>query len=256
MILADTHTHLYLEHFDNDRHEAVKRALDGGVKYMLLPNIDENTLMHMLSLAQSFPEHLYPMAGLHPTSVKASYKNQLDIIENELKKGIYCAIGETGIDLYWDKTYAAEQKEALRCQIYMADTYQLPLVLHSRNALNEIINLLKDKSLPPTTGVFHCYPGSVEDARKVIDLGYFIGVGGTITYKNCQLVDVVRYTGLNHVVLETDAPFLPPEPHRGKRNESLYVLHVAQKVSEILNIPMEEVAQKTTDNARSLFGLK
>lgn len=256
MILADTHTHLYLENFDSDRHEVVKRALDSGVRYMLLPNIDENTLEPMLLLTQSFTGHLYPMAGLHPTSVKASYKSQLDIIENELKKGIYCAIGETGIDLYWDKTFEAQQKEALRCQIFMADTYKLPLVLHSRNALNEIINLLKDKSLPHTTGVFHCYPGSVEDARKVMDLGYIIGVGGTVTYKNCQLVDVVKFAGLNHIVLETDAPFLPPVPHRGKRNESLYVLHVAQKVSEILNIPIEEVAQKTTDNARRLFGLK
>ncbi|OQA02144.1 MAG: putative deoxyribonuclease YjjV [Bacteroidetes bacterium ADurb.Bin408] len=255
MILADTHTHLYLEQFDNDRQETVKRAMEGGVNYMLLPNIDENTIGPMLSLAESYPGHIYPMAGLHPTSVKASYKNQLDIIEKELQKGIYCAIGETGIDLYWDKTYATEQKEALRQQIYMAHAYKLPLVLHSRNALHEIISLLKDKSLPRTTGVFHCYPGSVEDAKKITDMGYLLGVGGTVTYKNCQLADVVKYMGLSSIVLETDAPFLPPVPHRGKRNESLYVQHVAQKVSDILNVPVSEVAQHTTDNAIRLFGL-
>ena len=255
MILIDTHTHLYLDHFDSDRAEVVQRAIDNDVKFMLLPNIDAESIEPMKQLAGKFPYNLFPMIGLHPTSVKTDYKKELEVIENELKTNSFCAIGETGIDLYWDKTYEEEQKEALRHQIILADTYNLPVVIHSRNALKEIIDVIEDKSLPKVRGVFHCYPGDVATAIKIVNMGYFIGVGGTLTYKKTDLPEVIKAVGLAHIVLETDAPFLPPVPFRGQRNESLYIKYVAEKIAEILNVNLEIVAEKTSNNAISLFSL-
>jgi len=255
MLLIDTHTHLYLEHFDNDRSETVQRAIDNNVKCMLLPNIDAESIKPMMQLAKEFPHNLLPMIGLHPTSVKADYKNELAIVDKELKFNKFCAIGETGIDLYWDTTFEKEQKEALRHQIILADTYNLPIVLHSRNSLTQIVEVIEDKSLPRVGGVFHCYPGDTETALKIVDMGFYLGIGGTVTYKKTDLPDVIKAVGLKNIVLETDAPFLPPVPYRGKRNESMYVKIVAEKIAEILNVSLEEVAEATSCNAIKLFNL-
>jgi len=256
MILVDTHTHLYLDHFDNDRHDVVQRAIDNDVKYMLLPAIDSSTIVSLKELAGHFPLNLFPMAGLHPTSVKDDFEKELSFVEDELKKNTYYGIGETGIDLYWDTTYEKEQKEALRQQVILADKYNLPLVIHSRNALTQIMGVLNEKSLPKIRGVFHCYPGDAINAEEIVSMGYFIGVGGTVTYKKTDLPEVIKTVGLENIVLETDAPFLPPVPFRGKRNESLYIWFVAEKIAEILNLPVETVAEKTTKNALGLFKLK
>ena len=253
MILVDTHTHFYLEHFDNDRHEAVQRAIDNGIKFMLLPNIDAGSIEPLKKSAAEFPLNLFPMIGLHPTSVKDNYEEELAIIENELKTFTYYAIGETGIDLYWDTTFEKEQKEALRQQVILADKYNLPIVIHSRNALQQIMNVLKDKSLPQIKGVFHCYPGDAETAKEIVRMGYFLGIGGTVTYKKTELPAVINAVGLENIVLETDAPFLPPVPYRGKRNESLYIKYVAEKIAEIMNVSIEKVAEITTQNAFDLF---
>jgi len=253
MILVDTHTHLYLDHFDNDRHEVVKRAIDNDVKFMLLPNIDAQSIEPLKKLVSEFPLNLFPMIGLHPTSVNNNYEKELAIIEEELKTDTYYAIGETGIDLYWDTTFEKEQKESLRQQIILADKYNLPIVIHSRNALQQIIDVLNEKSLPKIKGVFHCYPGDAKAAKDIVSKGYFIGVGGTVTYKKTELPDVIKAVGIENIVLETDAPFLPPVPFRGKRNESLYIRYVAEKVAEIMDVPIDKVAEKTTENAFTLF---
>jgi len=253
MILIDTHTHLYLEHFDDDRQEVVRRAIDNDVKYMLLPNIDSKSIEPMKKLVREFPLNLFPMIGLHPTSVKADFQKELVLIEEEIKTSTFYAIGETGIDLYWDTTYEQEQKESLRQQIVFAYKYNLPIVIHSRNALKQIIDVLNEKSLPKVRGVFHCYPGDADTALEIVSMGYLIGIGGTLTYNKTELPAVIEAVGLKNILLETDAPFLPPVPFRGKRNESQYVKIIASKVAEIMNLPIETIAEKTTENAFDLF---
>ncbi|MDD3876753.1 MAG: TatD family hydrolase [Bacteroidales bacterium] len=255
MIFVDTHTHLYLEQFDNDRNETVKRAVESGTKIMLLPNIDTASVKPMMEMAHLYQGICFPMIGLHPTSVKKSFHNDLIALELLLKKHTYCAIGEIGIDLYWDITFKNEQKEALRHQIKWAHNYNLPIVIHSRNALDDILNVLNENSLPKVRGVFHCYPGDSKTAEKLVEMGFMIGIGGVVTYKNSKMPDVIRTVGLNNILLETDAPYLTPIPFRGQRNESAYIPIIAQKISDILQIPLELVANQTTMNARKLFNL-
>jgi TatD DNase family protein len=255
MILADTHTHLYLENFDADRDEVIKNALDTGVQYMLLPNIDRDSIPSMLSLAKSYPGHCIPMMGLHPTSVKQDYKEHMAEVEMWLSRRSFCAVGETGIDLYWDKTYQKEQETAFREQIRLAMQYDLPVVIHSRNSFGEILNVLKEERNDRLRGVFHCFSGSLEDAREVIGMGFKLGIGGVLTYKNSGLYFVMENIDLKHIILETDSPFLPPVPHRGKRNESAWVLFVAQKLALAKGVSVEEIAEITTQNARDLFKL-
>jgi len=256
MIVADTHTHLYLEQFDADRDRVVKNAVESGVKYMLLPNIDSNSIPSMLSLADSYPENCIPMMGLHPTSVKNDYQEHIEAVEKWLSKREFCAVGEIGIDLYWDKTHQKEQETAFREQIRLAEKYDLPIVIHSRDSFREIINVLKDEKHEGLRGVFHCFSGTLEEANEAIGLGFTLGIGGVLTYKKSGLDAVVERLGLNHIILETDAPFLPPVPHRGERNESAWVMLVAQKLAQVKGIPVEEVARATTENARKLFKLK
>lgn len=255
MILIDTHTHLYLNAFDNDRDEMVERAIATGVKYMFLPNIDSSSVKGMHALCERFPENCFPMMGLHPTSVKENYQEEIEKVKRLLDENIYYGIGETGIDLYWDKTFYREQVKAFNIQIDLALEYELPLVIHARESFDEIFRVLENRDISGLQGVFHCFTGTMEEANRAIGLGFMLGIGGVLTYKKSGLDQVVSKIGIKDLILETDAPFLPPVPHRGKRNESAYVLHIADKLAEVLNIPVAEVASITTSNACKLFNL-
>ncbi len=255
MVLVDTHTHLYLDAFDNDREQSIQRAFDKGIKYQLLPNIDMDSLENMLAVCKKHSDICFPMIGLHPTSVKSYYDQTLDTLKCFFKTQKFYAIGETGIDLYWDKTLQAEQEKAFVIQMEWAVKQKLPLVIHSRKSMNEVLRLLKEFNNNSLTGVFHCFPGSVEQAQEVIEMGFKIGVGGVVTYKNSSLVNVIDAIDLKHILLETDAPFLPPVPYRGHRNESAYIYEIAENIAQIKNIPIEKVAEVTTENAIRLFNL-
>jgi len=209
----------------------------------------------MHDLCAHFPENCFPMMGLHPTSVKENYKDELKTVEAQLENNTYWAIGETGIDLYWDKSFYREQVIAFNHQIDLALEYNLPLVIHARESFKEIFRVLENRDITDLTGVFHCFTGTLEEAERAVGLGFMLGIGGVLTYKNSGLDAVVSAIGPDHLVLETDAPFLPPVPHRGKRNESAYVLHVADKLAENINIPVKDVAKITTQNAAKLFNL-
>jgi TatD DNase family protein len=256
MVLVDSHTHLYLEEFDIDRNEIISKAIDSGVKYLFLPNVDSDTVVPMLNVSKVFPKNCFPMIGLHPTSVNENFKMEFSKINEWVGKEKFFAIGEIGIDLYWDKTFLVEQIEVFKNQLFLAKELNLPVVIHSRNSMNEIFHILKDKSFSGIKGILHCYSGNVIQAQKAVEMGYLLGIGGVVTYKNSILPDVVREVGINNIVLETDAPYLTPVPHRGKRNESSYINIIAEKVAEILNIEKSIVAEVTTNNALSVFGLK
>lgn len=251
----DTHAHLYLPEFDADRENVVETAVYRGVKRILLPNIDSTTIDPMIKLAEQFPGVCYPMMGLHPTSVKENYREDLDRVEKELSQRSYCAVGEIGIDLYWDKTHLEEQNIAFSAQLNLALQYNLPVAIHARESFDEILDILngyKDKGL---RGVFHAFTGTVEIARDVISRGFLIGIGGIITYKNSSLPAVIQETDLSHIILETDSPFLTPVPFRGKRNESSYIPYIAEVIGKIKDTTPEEVARVTTANACKLFQL-
>lgn len=253
MILTDTHTHLYLDHFDDDRKEVIQNAIDKGVQYMLIPNIDSKSISGMLSVCEEYPKHCFPMMGLHPTDVKEDYQKELEIIEQWLEKRKFIAIGEIGIDLYWDKTFIKEQDISLRHQIALAKKHQLPIVLHSRESMKELFNVLDEVHTTDLKGVFHCFSGTADDAKRAIEMGYYLGIGGVVTFKNSKLKEILREIDLQHILLETDAPFLTPVPFRGKRNESAYIYYIAEKIAEIKGIGIDEVAEITTQNAKKLF---
>jgi TatD DNase family protein len=255
MFLIDTHTHLYLEEFDSDRDEMVARALNTGVDKMLLPNIDSSSIEGMMSLCNSFPHHCHPMMGLHPTSVKENFEEELRIVDEWLERKKFIAIGEAGIDLYWDQTFAKEQEVAFIHQINLAKKYKLPIVIHSRNSFNELFAVLEEHNSTDLTGVFHCFTGNLDQAEKIIEMGFYLGIGGVITFKNSGLDKVIDELTLDRIILETDAPFLAPVPFRGKRNESAYIKIVAEKIAEIKNINLESVAEITSANAVHLFNL-
>lgn len=253
MILTDTHTHLYLEQFDEDRSSVVERAIQKGVKYMILPNIDSKSIDVMLDVCNQFPKNCFPMIGLHPTSVFENYEEELNIVETFLANQCFRAIGEIGIDLYWDKTFVKEQEIAFKYQIALANKYDLPIVIHSRNSMNEIFRVLEEVNLAELKGVFHCFSGSLEDAQRIIDMGFLLGIGGVVTFKNSNLPSIIEQIDTKHLLLETDAPYLTPVPFRGKRNESAYTYYVAEKIAEIKNVPIEAIAEITTANAKKLF---
>ena len=253
MIFTDTHTHLYLNAFDDDRANVVKNAIEQGVKYMLLPNIDSSSIDPMFELCKAFPENCFPMMGLHPTSVKENYKDELEIISGWFEKQNFIAVGEIGIDLYWDQSFQKQQEEAFRFQIDLALKNEIPIVIHSRDSFDEIFNVLEDYRGSGLKGVFHCFTGSLEQANKAIDLGFYLGIGGVLTFKNSGLDKVIAEIDLKHILLETDSPFLAPTPFRGKRNESAYINLVANRLSQIKNIDREEIAKITTQNAIDLF---
>ncbi len=255
MILIDTHTHLYLNAFDDDRDIMVERAIASGVKYMFLPNIDASSMGGMHALSERFPENCFPMMGLHPTSVKENFLKELELVEKLLEERTYYAVGECGIDLYWDKSFYREQLVAFNKQIDLALEHGLPLVIHARESFTEIFRVLENRDIKGLEGVFHCFTGTLEEAERAIGLGFMLGIGGVLTYKNSGLDKVVEALGTDHLILETDAPFLPPVPHRGKRNESAYVIHVADKLAEVLDTTSAAVAEATTRNASQLFNL-
>jgi TatD DNase family protein len=251
----DTHTHLYLPEFDNDREAVIETALHRGVKKMLLPNIDSSSIGPMNDLAKKFPGVCYPMMGLHPTSVKENYRDELANIEFELEHHTYIGIGEIGIDLYWDKTYIGEQRNAFAAQLDLALKHKLPVAIHARESFAEILDILEGYRNKELSGIFHAFTGTVEIAEHVTDLGFKLGIGGILTYKNSTLPEVVRFTDLKNLVLETDSPYLTPVPFRGKRNESSYIPYIAEAVKQIKNITLDEVANITTQNVLNLFSL-
>lgn len=255
MQLIDSHTHLYAKEFADDIDVLLQKAIEVGITTFLMPNIDSEWVKAMLALAQKHPQHCFPMMGLHPCSVKADYKEELKIAERHLGEQKFYAIGEMGIDLYWDKNFIKEQDAAFEVQCRWAVDLDLPVVIHSREATDHAISLLRKLSLNNLKGVFHCFTGTTEQAKQIIDLGFMLGVGGVATYKNGGLDKVLPEISLEHIILETDAPYLAPVPHRGKRNEPAYLKVIAERVSVIYNKMFEDVAQQTTSNAKKLFNL-
>ncbi|HKK74156.1 MAG TPA: TatD family hydrolase [Saprospiraceae bacterium] len=255
MRLIDTHAHLYAEQFDKDRAAMIARAREVGVRQFFLPNIDRNSIPGMLELEKKYPGQCFAMMGLHPCSVKEDYEQELAAVRKWLDKRSFAAVGEIGIDLYWDKTFFEQQKDAFLKQVHWAKELDLPIVIHSREATDIIIDLLA--ALPEGTarGIFHCFGGSPEQARRIIDLGFYLGIGGVVTFKKSGLDKTLAEIDLEHLVLETDAPYLAPTPYRGKRNESAYIYKVAEKIAEIKERELEEVAQITSRNADAIFSL-
>ncbi len=251
--LTDTHTHLYVKEFDTDRDAMIERAIAAGVHKMYMPAIDRETHDALLAVADKYPEHCIPMMGVHPCSINDNYKEELAIAERYLAQRKYAAVGEIGLDYYWDKTHIEEQKEAFRVQAGWAKQLQIPIVIHSRESTQDCIDLVREQQDGGLTGVFHCFTGSVESAREIIKLGLYLGIGGVLTYKNAKLFEVLEQLDLERIVLETDAPYLTPVPHRGKRNESAYIKLVAERLAEIKGISVAEVAAITTANAEKLF---
>lgn len=254
-MLIDTHSHIYSEEFLHDRDEALQRAYSNGVKKIVLPNIDSGSIKHMLDLADAYPHLCYPLMGLHPTSVDEDYKDELQAVEYWLEKRKFYGIGEIGIDLYWDTKFVNEQKEAFRYQIQLAKKYDLPIVIHVRNSFDETFEIVTEEQDGSLRGIFHCFSGNTIEAKKVIDLGFLLGIGGVLTFKNSSLDEVIKAIDLKNLVLETDAPYLSPVPKRGKRNESAYIVYVAQKIAEVYDVSVAKVAEITTSNARNLFGI-
>lgn len=257
----DTHTHLYLENFDTDRDIIIHEAQNLGFSALLLPNIDVDSIGKIKSLVETHPRICYPMVGLHPCDVNSDYEKQLRLLKDFLDKGNnyfnnkIVAVGEIGLDYYWDKTFISEQKKAFRIQIEWALEAQLPIVVHTRDAMDDAIAIVRDYAKDGLQGVFHCYSGDIQQAIQIIDMGLYLGIGGVLTYKKSMLPAVVSELPLSVMVLETDAPFLPPVPYRGKRNEPKYMIEVAKRLSEIKNVSLEAVAAITTSNAALVFHL-
>ena len=252
MQLIDTHAHIYLEEFDKDRKEIIRHATERGISDIIMPAIDSSTHEKMIEVHACFP-HCLMMMGLHPCSVKENYLEELDIVSNYIDKHKFYAIGEIGLDLYWDKTFADKQLDAFHKQIELALDHDLPIVIHSRNAIDECIAVVKQ--YPDLQGVFHCFSGNEVQANEILETSFYLGIGGVVTFKNSGLDKVISKIGLDRVILETDAPYLAPVPYRGKRNEPGYTRLVAEKLSDLLTIPLEEVAELTTNNAHKLFNL-
>ena len=255
MKLSDTHTHIYLPEFDGDRDEVVARALSNGIEKLLMPNIDINSVAPMLSAAARFPGICHPMAGLHPTSVKEDYLDQLEQLEELWSENKFIAVGEIGIDLYWDKTFIKEQVYALRRQISFAIGRKLPVVIHSRESFPEVFSVLEEFEGSGLTGVLHAFTGSIKDAERAVRMGFMLGIGGIVTFKNAGLDIVVKAVGPENLILETDSPYLAPVPHRGKRNESSYISIINKKLAEIFGMEEDEIASMTFANSFSLFNL-
>lgn len=253
---TDSHTHLYLDAFEKDRDQMIQRAIDSGVTRMLLPNIDSSTITPLSSLAKRYPKHCFPMMGLHPTSVKANYLDELRLIEEALNGNNIIAIGETGMDLYWDKTFLKEQEEVFATQISWALELDLPLVIHARDSFQEIFKVLDKEGSPELRGVFHSFTGGLEELERALAFNFMIGINGIVTFKNSNLSEVVRSIPTDRLLLETDSPFLAPHPYRGKRNESSYLIETAKKTADIYNLTQEELARITSSNAEQLFRLK
>lgn len=253
MLFVDTHTHIYDRDFDADRAEVVQRALDNGVGVMLLPNVDASTMAPMMETHEQFPECTRVMMGLQPEEVKGDYKQVLAVMEKELEKDIFIGVGEVGLDFYWDTTFEKEQIDAFETQLDWAKQLSLPLSIHCRNAFSFMAHLLEKHQDGGLHGVMHCFTGTEEEARVYLELGFHLGLGGVTTYKNCSVKDYLHNIPLDRIVLETDAPYLSPVPHRGQRNEPAFLVDTAKKIAEIYEMSVEEIAETTTNNAKMLF---
>lgn len=253
MKLIDSHSHLYLKEFEDDLEEVLKRARNAGVAKFYLPAIDSQSIPGMLKLEALYPLECFPMMGLHPCSVNKDFLGELKIVEEYLSKRKFVAVGEIGLDFHWDTTFKNQQFEAFNFQMELACQYQLPIVIHSRNAMKETIEAVKPFATKGLIGIFHCFSDTYETAKEIVEMGFFLGIGGVLTYKKANLGDAIKDIPLDRMVLETDAPYLSPVPYRGKRNESSYLLHVAQKLAEVKNVSVEEVAAITSATAEKIF---
>ena len=255
MKIIDTHTHLYLNQFKDDIDKVIQRSIDKGINKFIFPAIDSTHFDDMHDLKNKYPDNIYLMSGLHPVDVKENYKEELEFVVDSLKSHSYVAIGEIGIDLYWDKTYLKQQQDAFEFQIRLAIKHDLPIVIHCREAFDEIFEILDKENCSKLRGVFHCFTGTLEQANRAIRLGFKLGIGGVVTFKNGGIDKFLSQIDLKHIVLETDSPYLAPVPFRGKRNESSYITYVIDKLSEIYGLPIKEIASVTTKNAEKVFAL-
>lgn len=251
----DTHTHIYVSDFDNDRDAVIARAQEAGVNQFVLPAIDSDTTLAMHTLQKKYPGNVHLMMGLHPTHVGSNIKDELAHVWEQLQKHNYVAVGEIGMDLYWDKTYQKEQQEAFAQQIEWALELHLPIVIHCREAFDEIFEVLEGFANSELRGVFHCFTGNVEQANRALDFNMLLGIGGVVTFKNSGLAETIAQIPVQHIVLETDSPYLAPTPYRGKRNESAYIAHIATKIASVYGLSEKKVAEITTQNAKKIFGI-
>ena len=254
-MITDTHTHLYSEQFDQDRDAMIQRAKDAGVQRFFIPAIDSSYTQRMFSLKENYPSDVFLMMGSHPTSVKENFKSELQHVKDWITKKSFVAIGEIGIDLYWDKTFIKEQQEAFQLQIQWAKQQNLPIVIHCREAFDEIFEILELEKGPNLYGIFHCFTGTLEQAKKAISYNMKLGIGGVATFKNGKIDTFLNQIPIQHIVLETDAPYLSPSPHRGKRNESSYITYVIEKLATIYKLSFNEIANITTENSKEVFGI-
>lgn len=254
-MLIDTHSHIYSTDFIHDLDEVVQRAYSNDVRKIILPNIDSSSVKNLLNLVDTYPHICIPLMGLHPTSVNHDYQEELQVVEYWLKKRKFYGIGEIGIDLYWDKSFLEEQIHAFRFQLDLAKQYELPVVIHVRDSFDEVFQVLKEVADGKLTGVFHSFSGTIEQAQLVIEMGFKIGVNGIVTFKKSGLDQIIRQIDLQHLIVETDSPYLTPSPFRGKRNESSYLVYIAQKIADLHQMTVGDVAKITTENARKLFGI-
>jgi len=255
MIITDTHTHLYSEKFDVDRNTMMQRAIDKGISRFFIPAIDSSYTEAMLNLEKDFPEHIFLMMGLHPTSVKENYLEELLLVKEWLDNKKFYAVGEIGIDLYWDTTYLQQQQDAFKKQIEWAKEKELPIVIHCRDSFDEIFDVLEEVQDTKLYGIFHCFTGTLEQAKRAISFNMKLGIGGVVTFKNGGIDKFLTEIELRHIVLETDAPYLAPVPYRGKRNESSYIINVLDKLVDIYNLTPQEIAHITTENSKEVFGI-
>ncbi len=254
-MLTDTHTHLYSEAFDEDRKEMMQRAIEAGVDRFFIPAIDSESTKAMFDLEKAYPNHVFLMMGLHPTSVKENYQEELKLVSNHFESRNFIAVGEIGIDLYWDTSTLFIQQEAFRFQIQLAKKYKLPIIIHCRNAFDEVFEVLESEKGPDLFGIFHCFTGTLEQAHKALSYQMKLGIGGVVTFKNGKIDTFLNQIPLTEIVLETDAPYLSPVPFRGKRNESGYLTLICTKLAEIYNVSEEKIAQVTTQNSKDIFSI-
>ncbi|WP_208021468.1 TatD family hydrolase [Flavicella sediminum] len=252
-MITDTHTHLYSEQFDEDRHEVIQRSIDAGVTRFFIPAIDSEYTQSMLDLEAAYPENIFLMMGLHPTHVKENVEEELALIKEWIDKRTFYAIGEIGMDLYWDQTYLKEQQYAFRTQIQWAKERKMPINIHCRNAFDEVFEILKEEKSEDLFGIFHCFTGNLEQAKQAVSLNMKLGIGGVVTFKNGKIDKFLNEIPLSEIVLETDAPYLAPTPYRGKRNESSYLTNVIGKLVDIYGLPFDEIARITTENSKAIF---
>lgn len=255
MILTDTHTHLYVEQFEDDRNEVIQRAIGNNITRFFIPAIDSTYYQAMFELEKQFPKNIFLMTGLHPTHVKENFKEELAIVEKLLKERKFYAVGEIGIDLYWDKSFLQKQQDAFKIQIAWAKENNLPIVIHCRDAFDEIFEILEEEKSDDLFGIFHCFTGNLEQAKQAISYGMKLGIGGVVTFKNGKIDQFLNEISIKNIVLETDSPYLAPTPYRGKRNESSYLLNILDKLVDIYKLTPQEIAKKTTQNSIDVFGI-